>query len=127
MKNETKHKFESFSHLVVGILLLSKGYDKLSHHFPAIGIMMMLFGLLIIIYFFYQLKNRHHHKNLSITVHFLEGISLLLTAYVFYESEKKYLPYVVGIAGLLYLVAAFRLLNNVLKEKKQKKNEQANV
>jgi cadmium resistance protein CadD (predicted permease) len=117
MNKETKHKLESFSHLIVGILLLSKGYDKISHHYPVIGALMILFGLLIVIYFFYQLKNRHHHKSLNITVHFLEGISLLLTAYVFYQSSKKYLPYAVGVAGLLYLFAAIRMLIKKNKEK----------
>ncbi len=107
MKNETRHKLEALSHLIVGILLFTKGYDKLSHHFVVTGIIIMAMSLFIFGYFIYLLRiKKVHDKKLELLVHLAEGIALLFTTYVYWETGKKYLPYATGVAGIAYLVVA---------------------
>lgn len=106
MKKEAKNKLEAVSHLIVGILLFVKGYDKLSHHFIFTGIIILSMSLIIISYFIYLSAKKIHDKKLELAVHIAEGVALLFTSYVYWETGKQYLPYATGIAGIGYLIAA---------------------
>lgn len=104
MRNETKHKLHSVQHLITGIFLVLKGYDKVEHHYLLIGWVILGMGIaLLSCYLFLKITNSNNSL-LNMLVHLFEGIALLFTTYVFFKEGKTYLPYVTLLAGIGFLV-----------------------
>ncbi len=95
----------SLHHLVTGIFLAIKGYDKIQHHHAFIGSIILISGIAILAYYlFISIKKKENHK-LNLLVHLCEGLALLFTSYIFFKDGKTYLPYVTLLAGGGFLVA----------------------
>jgi CDP-diglyceride synthetase len=115
MNRPAKTDILSFQHLIVGFLLVTKGYEKIEHHFFLIGWIILLMGIAILGYFAYLKISKKENKVLQLIAHLFEGIALLLTAYVYFEEGKTYLPYIILIAGIGFLVAT---ILHIFKHKK---------
>ena len=105
---------EFIHHLIMGVLLILKGYEKYHHH-ELIGGLILSFGIILILYFVYGLIRKKKGPVLSFLVHFFEGVTLFLTTYIFYNEGKIYLPYVTFLAGVGFIVSLVGIL-----EKKEK-------
>jgi len=106
-------------HFIIGGILIIKGYDKFHHH-PILGSIIFLFGAIILGYCFWVILSRKHNPMLPILFHLFEAFVLLFTAYIFFDEEKKYLPYASLLASIGFFVSAFVLY------KKHKKNRPDN-
>lgn len=105
MKQTVKNKLTSVQHLITGIFLLLKGYDKIEHHYYLPGGVIAGFGALILFYYWYVKRTKRSNHALQLLVHLFEGLALLFTAYIFYSEGKTYLPYVTLAAGIGFLTA----------------------
>jgi hypothetical protein len=113
---KTKKQLSSIYHLIVAILLMIKGFDKIQHHHPSIGWIILILGLLILIYFFISKIKNIHNNLLEIFIHLFESIALLLTSYVYFEEGKTFLPYITLIAATGFLITT--ILHLIKHQKK---------
>lgn len=97
-----KNKFAPpLHHLITGLFLMLKGYDKVQHH-AFIGSVIFGSGAIILLYYLYIfLKNPKDHF-LELVVHLFEGLALSFTACVFFRDGKTYIPYVASGAALIF-------------------------
>ena len=102
-------------HLLVAIILIAKGYDKVEHHHSLIGWTILVFGIIILGYFIFIKSAKKKHSLLEPTIHLFESIALFLTSYIYFKEEKTFLPYLTFIAGVGFLVAA---IMHLFKNKK---------
>jgi hydrogenase-4 membrane subunit HyfE len=113
MKREIKENLFSIQHLLVAIILMTKGYDKVTHHHNFIGWTILVFGILILGYFILIKLTKIEKGFFEPIVHLSESIALLLTTYVYFKEGKAFLPYITLIAGIGFLIAVlFHLLKN---------------
>ena len=101
-----KKGIKSIYHLIIGITLLLKGFDKIDHHHPLIGAIILFLGLAVIGYYTYIIISKKSNHKLNIAVHFCEGLALLFTSYIYFEEGKTYLPYVLLAAGVGFIIIA---------------------
>ena len=116
MNSKIKSNLFSIQHILVALVLIPKGIDKIEHHHIFIGWMILLMGTIILGYFVYQKITQTKNHFLLIGIHLFESISLFLTSYVYFEEGKKFLPYVTLIAAIGFLVA---MITHITKIKKQ--------
>ncbi len=95
-------------HVLIGGVLVLKGYDKFHHH-PVLGCIIFLFGIIILGYCLYVLFSSRHNPVLPILFHLFEALVLLFTAYIFFTEGKKYLPYVCLLASIGFFISVFVL------------------
>lgn len=118
-QKSAKQKIESLPHLITGIFLMIKGFDKMQHHYQFIGLLITLFGVIIFAYYLYEQLSAGADRRLKLIVHIFECLTLLLTTYVFFREGKTYLPYATLLAALLFLVA---IIIHLRKEKRNSSN-----
>jgi FtsH-binding integral membrane protein len=99
-----KRGIKSLYHLIIGISLIIKGLDKIEHHHSVIGIIVLFIGLAIIGYYAYINIRKKSNHILNIAVHLCEGLALLLTSYIYFKDGKTYLPYVLLVAGVGFII-----------------------
>lgn len=99
-----KHKLGTMAHTVTGLALALKGYAKLTDHHAVIGSIILISGLSIIGYVLYERRQQTHSRLLGTGIHFLEGLALLFTSWVYFEEGKTYLPYVTMAAAIGFFV-----------------------
>lgn len=102
-----KSKLLSIHHFLVGVILFTKGLDKIQHHHSVIGWTILLLGLVVLGYFVFLKLSKRPHPVLEMAVHFFESIALFLTSYIYFQEGKKFLPYVTLCAAIGFLVATF--------------------
>ena len=102
-----KHILHSVHHFLAGALLILKGITKFGQEKPAVATLFILFGIIILVYFIYVLAKRSELRGLNITIHVLEGIAALFTAYIFYVEGATYLPYLFLLAALGFFISAY--------------------
>lgn len=102
-----KQALHAVKHLLIGGALTLKGFDKIGHHHPVIGSMILLFGLIILFYFFYLLIKNHPSEKLGHLVHWFEAIASLFTAYIFYAEGATYLPWVFLLAAIGFFLSIY--------------------
>lgn len=107
MKSEVKSVLRSIQHFVLSILFINKGIDNivLGHHVT--GWILVVLGVFIFSYFIYLKLKRSEHFLIEIIIYIFESIALFITAYLYYDSGKKYLPILISIAAVGYLIAGF--------------------
>lgn len=101
----SKSKIVSIHHFVVGVILLSKGYNKIQHHHDVIGWTILLLGIIIMAYFFLIKITQKKSSNFETTIHIFECIALLLTTYVYFQEGKSFLPYITLLASIGFFIA----------------------
>ena len=101
-----KQLLQSFTHLLIGIALTLKGWDKIAHH-PVIGSIILAFGIIILLYFFYLNLKKHPNEKLDLIVHWFEGIAALFTAYIYYTEGSRYLHFVFLLAAIGFFVSIY--------------------
>lgn len=99
-----KHKLRTLAHAVTGLALALKGYAKLTDHHAVIGSIILISGLTIIGYVLYDSRQQKHNRLLGTGIHFLEGLALLFTSWVYFEEGKTYLPYATLAAAIGFFV-----------------------
>ncbi len=105
-KNEKKNKFLPIQHLCIALILVPNGLDKINHHHNFIGLFILLLASIIIAYFIYQKRSKTKNNRFLITVYIVESLALFLTAYSYFIEGKRFLPYLIILAGIGYLIAA---------------------
>lgn len=100
-----KKQLVSIHHFVVALILLSKGFDKIQHHHSFIGWTILLLGVVILGYFIFLKIAKKPHESVVLLMHLFESIALFLTAYVYFQEGKTWLPYVTLLAAVGFLVA----------------------
>jgi hypothetical protein len=110
-------KMVAVHHLMVGLLLLTKGVDKIQHHHSFIGWTILLFGLIILFYFIFLQRTKRPHAKLEIIIHLFECIALCFTTYVYFKEGKNFLPYVTMAASIGFFVATLVHLKAFFKER----------
>ncbi len=98
------HRFGTLAHALTGFALALKGYTKMTDHHAVIGGIILFSGLVIIGYVLYERKQKTHSRMLGVGIHFLEGLALLFTSWVYFEEGKTYLPYVTLIAAIGFFI-----------------------
>jgi CHASE2 domain-containing sensor protein len=116
MKKEIKENLFSIQHLLVAVILMTKGYDKVTHYHNFIGWTILVFGILISGYFILIKLTKIEKVFFEPIVHLAESIALLLTSYVYFKEGKTFLPYITLIAGIGFLIA---VILHLLKHKKK--------
>lgn len=100
-----KNKLLSIHHILVVVILMSKGFDKIQHHHSFIGWTIFLFGIIVLSYLISIRRSKKPHSTLELWMHFFESIALFLTSYVYFQEGKSLLPYVTLTAGIGFLIA----------------------
>lgn len=124
-----KHKLGTLAHAVTGLALALKGYAKLTDHHAVIGSIILISGLTIMGYVLYDSRQQKHNKLLGTGIHFLEGLALLFTSWVYFEEGKTYLPYAT-LAAAIGFFATVPLLyrkNRLNKKRSHDSQEQRTV
>ena len=116
MKSEIKEKLLSIQHLLVALILMTKGFDKVEHHHSFAGWTILIFGIVILGYFIFIKLTKKKHSFLEPTIHLFESIALFFTTYVYFKEGKTFLPYLTLIAGIGFLIAVILYL---IKQKKE--------
>jgi hypothetical protein len=109
---KAKKHLLSFQYIVVAVILLTKGWDKIQHHHSAIGWTILLFGVIVLGYFVYIKTARQSNHWLELIMHFFESVALFLTTYVYFQEGKSFLPYVTLAAAIGFLVATVLHIKN---------------
>ena len=102
-----KKQLLSIQHFIVAIILMTKGFDKIQHHYSFVGWTILILGIIVLIYFIFIKISKKPHSLLEIIIHFFESIALFLTTYVYFQEGKTLLPYVTLLAGIGFLIATF--------------------
>ena len=108
---DTKHRFESILHLLLGTTLILKGFDKFNSH-PLIGGIMLLCGAIVIGYFVYMIATKKHSTAMHILIHIFEAMVSLFIAYIFFKEGKQYVQYGFIVAAIGFLIAAYMAIRN---------------
>ncbi|MBK6275861.1 MAG: hypothetical protein IPF58_14755 [Saprospirales bacterium] len=116
MNSKIKSNLFSIQHILVALVLIPKGLDKIEHHHIFYWLDDSINGnnYFRLLYLSKITKTKNHF--LLIGIHLFESISLFLTSYVYFEEGKKFLPYVTLIAAIGFLVA---MMTHITKIKKQ--------
>ncbi len=101
-----KTKLASFQHLLVALILISKGIDKIQHHHSNIGGIILVMGIVILIYFIIIKILKRSRALFETIVHFFESIALFLTSYIYFQEDKVLLLYVTLLAACGFFIAA---------------------
>lgn len=115
MTDKTKDQLLSIKHFIVAFILMTKGYMKIEHHHDVIGWTILLFGFIVLAYFVYTKFSNEDHTKLELLIHSFESIALFLTAYVYLEEGRHFLPYVAALAAIGFLIA---VIMHLLKHQK---------
>jgi FtsH-binding integral membrane protein len=100
-----KSKLISTHHFIVVVILITKGFDKIQHHYSFIGWTILLLGIIVLSCLIFIKLSKKPHSTLELIIHFFESIALFLTAYVYFQEGKSLLPYVTMVAGVGFLIA----------------------
>lgn len=119
-----KKQLLSIHHFIVAIILMTKGFDKIQHHYSVIGWTILLLGIIILMYFIFVKLSKKPHSLLKLIIHLFESIALFLTTYVYFQEGKTLLPYVTLIAGIGFLIATFMHLKGEKKHSNDNKLEE---
>ena len=102
-----KKQLLSIHHFIVAVILMTKGFDKIQHHYNYIGWIIFVFGIAVLAYFIYVKISKKSRSFLELTIHLFESIALFLVTYVYFQEGKTLLPYVTLIAAIGFLIATF--------------------
>lgn len=112
-----KNKFlQNILHLFIGIALVLKGFNKISHH-PVLGGLILSFGLVILAYFVYLSITQKESRTMHISIHLFEAFASVFTAYIFFMEGKKYLPYVFLLAATGFFISVYLYMKNHRKSR----------
>jgi len=100
------HLLHSFHHLLIGGVLVLKGFTKFGHH-PLLGGLIFLFGIIILFYFFYSILKKTESRKMNIAIHIFEALVALFTAYIFWDEGKRYLQYASLLAAIGFFIAVY--------------------
>ncbi len=106
MKKSQSTKLEMAIHLLTAFVLLLKGFDKLAHGHYALGAIIFLFGLFVIVITVSHKQLQISHIKTKALVYTIEGIALLLIAYLYFNESKVYLPYFFLLPSIAFFIVA---------------------
>lgn len=117
MNSKLKTNLIAMQHLVVALILIPKGYDKIQHHYNLIGWIILSMGIVVLGYFIYQKIKKTTNHYVTIAVHLFESIALFLTSHVYFIEGKRFLPYITLLAGIGFLIASLLHSYKLVKAK----------
>ena len=88
-----KASLKKIGHVISGLVVIIKGYDKFENHHPEVGILLILLGLIFVSFAVF------HHRISWIAKHepwllWLEGLALAIVSYSYFAAGKFALPFV---------------------------------
>jgi hypothetical protein len=107
MNTLLKKRLISLQHLIVAIILMTKGFDKIQLHHLIIGWVILTLGIIILIYYIYIKIAQKPHISLEILANIFESTALFLTAYVYFHEGKSLLPYFTLVPAAGFLIVAY--------------------
>lgn len=119
--SDLRSKLKNAHHFITGGLFLLKGYEKLTHHYYIIGSTIFSIGLTVIFYNLYLMRRSGSRLGPEIFIHAAEALVLFLIAYLFFEQDKVYLPYLTAAAGAGYLLSILFLIRKHRRHEAEKK------
>ena len=111
---EKRKKIETIQGILLSLLLISTGSQNWESY-PVISWMNIIFGFGLLIYSILFIR-KGRNSLFKIVMITLEGIALLLTAYIYFSKGKEYLPYAILLAAVLCFIGAV-----IIFRKRQKK------
>ena len=104
---ERSAALQKFVHFLTAFVIVLKGIAKLEHPHGYWPIIIFLFASGIYIAAIAILHDRlhHHERYLTASVYAIEAIALGLTAWLYAGEGKRYLPWVLAVAAVLFVVA----------------------
>lgn len=106
MKIKQPAKLEAAIHFITAIVLLLKGYDKLSTGSHVSGFIIFSFGIIILLITFLDRTLKISHLRTKWIVYLIEAIAFLIIASLYFKENKVYLPYVYLVPSLIFFVMA---------------------
>jgi hypothetical protein len=103
-----KHVLESIHFLLIGFSIFFEGLSEMNER-TVTGIIMCFFGVILLAWFFYAVKTKQDHFILKMMAHSFEVIALVVTAWIFFQEDKKYLQWVTLLSALLLLGATLMM------------------
>ncbi len=97
---------ESYSHFLVGFVILVKAYAKLEHHPDKLGevIMIALAGIFIILGTIFHHRLEKRIRNFTATFHIAEGLALIFIGFIFLREGGSRLQYFYFFLGFVYVI-----------------------
>ena len=98
-----KASLKKIGHVISGLVVIIKGYDKFENHHPEVGILLILLGLIFVSFAVF------HHRISWIAKHepwllWLEGLALAIVSYSYFAAGKFALPICYALCSLAYFM-----------------------
>ena len=102
--NKKVQRINALQAFLVSLLLVLNGFNVYGEY-PWIGTLNIIFGCFILIYAIntFRGKSNPTYKGISL---FMEGVGLLLAAYIFHDKDTDYLHFAFVLAALLCFTGA---------------------
>jgi hypothetical protein len=118
----TKDKLRRIPHIVSAMVILLHSLERFEsgHHS---SVVFLIAGLVFLSVAVFHHKLAHRFPIVDTLFYSIEGLLAFIIAYEFFESGKKFLPYIYVAAGILQLFAIFvfaRKLKNQAAAKNKK-------
>lgn len=126
--NSTKRRnklLQNFSHYLIGLSILAKGWAKLEHYHHQLGEVIFIFlaGIFIIAGTAFHDRFKKRIKNFTASFHIAEGLALSIIGWIFFEEGSSRLSYFYFFIGMVYFVIGitFLFVNEEKKEDMQRR------
>lgn len=111
MKRRTR--LETLQGVLLSLLLILTGVQNFEGY-PVMSSMVGLFGIALFAYSIFLVR-RGRDSLFKVVMISLEGLALVLTAYIYFSEGKVYLPYAILLAAIICFIGAV-ILNNKRKK-----------
>jgi hypothetical protein len=103
LSDQKKTILKKVSHLISGLVVALKGYDKIEDHHDEVGAFLILLGLLFISFALFHEKISWIRKHEPWLL-WMEGVALAVVSYSYFSMGKVALPLCYAISSVLYFM-----------------------
>ena len=104
----SKEKKSQLAHFLAAIIITVKGIDKIDHHHPIGGSILIGIGIVIFLLTIWHHRLASYIKSFDALVFLVEAIVLGIVSGLYVQDGKSALPIAYGMAAVGYLFAAYR-------------------
>ena len=98
---------QAYIHIIIAVILIIKGFGKMSHHYFLIGGFVLLSGVCIIGYVMYERNKETHSPIRNIFVHLCEALMMLFVTYIYINEGTTYIKYFTFVISMILFINAF--------------------
>lgn len=96
------------AHFLAALIIVVKGVDKIDHHHPVGGGILIGIGIIIGLMVIWHHRLASYIKSFDAMMYLGEAIVLGIVSWLYFQDGKKALPLAYVVATLGYLVASYR-------------------